>query len=199
VDSSPGPEPKLPPPTPGGERSADGRWLWTGTAWIPYPAADLSDATPPRHEGPVHRLHLALTSQWFAAVVLIGWMILLGDWAPVLIEAVVDRSTMAGRPMGIPHEYALVLSTIGFGLILAQGKRPRLAEMLIAAVMGTGVLAAWYVNAMFANPQPGGTEDIAAGVGIVTFGPPTFLVILAILAAGFLAGRALHAILRSLF
>jgi hypothetical protein len=51
---------------------------------------------------------------------------------------------------------------------------------------------------MFANPQPGGTEDIAAGVGMVTYGPPAFLVILAILAVGFLAGRALLASSRTL-
>jgi hypothetical protein len=136
-------------------------------------------------------MHLAPVSRWLA-VALISWLILLGAWAPVsLVLAHTDRLTTSRRPLGVLLACVSVLSTIGFGLVLA--KRRRWAEVMIAAVLGTSVLAAWYVVAMLANPQPDGTEDIAAGAGLVILAVPTLLVVLAMLVIGFLAGRALNA------
>ena len=159
------------------------------------PTVEFAASTILHRTGPLRRLRIAPVSRWLA-VALVSWLILLGSWAPVLLVlAHADRLTTSGKQLVVLLACVSVLSTVGFGLVLAQ--RRRWAEVVIAAVLGTGVLAVWYVVAMLANPQPDGAEDIAAGAGLAIFALPALLVVLAMLAAGCLAGRALHAVRRT--
>jgi hypothetical protein len=173
----------LPPPSPDGP--PNGGWLWTGTTWIASPTVSLAPST--NRYGKSWRIAPVLRSLAVGATL---WLMLLGAWMPVLIAlAHTGPLTTNGRQIAVSLGCVSVVSTIVFGVVL--GRKRRLAEVVVGAVLGTTVLLTWYVVAMLADPHPDGTEDTAAGAGLVIFSVPTFLVVFILLVTGFAARRTL--------
>lgn len=69
------------------------------------------------------------------------------------------------------------------GYLLGRDRRWSYACILSAYV--TGLMATLYVAAMLTGPDPDGTNDNAAGMGLAILGLPTLAVVFALVALGF--------------
>jgi hydrogenase/urease accessory protein HupE len=103
------------------------------------------------------------------------WALILGFWMPAvgLFDAY-DMIVIFGG--------TAVLATIGFGLLM-QFKFD-LRWIWIAALLGVTAQFFGYSSAMFASPQPNGSEDIAAGAGVVILALPATVAIVSLLWLG---------------
>jgi hypothetical protein len=147
---------------------------------------------PTNHNELPRRSYFARVSIWLV-LALIVWLVLLGAPGPAMLYRAFPDRLMSGEWAVVNRlAYVSLLSTIVFGAVLGWSRR--WGEMVIAALLGTGVLAMWYADLMFANPQPDGVDDIAAGAGLAIYGPPAFLAILVVLSIGFMLGRTFRVI-----
>lgn len=166
--------------------SPDGQWVWTGSAWIAWPPVNAARAAGHFRS----RQPIGLRTLVLGAV----WLVLLVAWAPALyIVAVTGNLANKGWPvvrlLALALAVVAVFATVGFGWHLSTRHRP-LPEVLIAAAVGACALISLYVIAWLAVPDSEQSNDNAAGAGLVLLGPPVLLILIAILGAGTVAGRA---------
>ena len=76
----------------------------------------------------------------------------------------------------------MIIATAILGLVL--GLTTQLRWTWLAALLGTFAQMVGYVAMMLGAPQPGGIEDDAAAVGVLTFTMPTLLVVAGLLWVG---------------
>jgi hypothetical protein len=119
---------------------------------------------------------LVASAIWAAAVAL---------WAPI-VEMVFrgpagDIAPGAVDVSGVVLLWVVIATAI-IGLVL--GLTTQLRWTWLAALLGTFAQMVGYVAAMLGAPQPGGIEDDAAAVGVLTFALPTLQVVAGLLWVG---------------
>ncbi len=125
-----------------------------------------------------------------------GWALLVAGtvvWVGIVITpGVIAISVARPRNGGIPAHYysaiwvaaaAAVVVTVLEGVLI--GYRRLWWGVPAAAALGTVCLAGCYVAAFMVEQPNDPSSDNAAGVGLVIFGVPAFVVLLALIAVGF--------------
>lgn len=119
---------------------------------------------------------LVASAIWAAAVAL---------WAPIVEtifrEPAGDVAPGAVEVSGVVV-VGVIIATAILGLVL--GLTTQLRWTWLAALLGTFAQMVGYVAMMLGAPQPGGIEDDAAAVGVLTFTMPTLLVAAGLLWVG---------------
>ena len=162
--------------------SADGQWWWNGAEWLPT----LSPDRQWRFNGHVWRHVTAWRSlpPWvwvFSGV----WAVAIAVWAPivgVLLSSATESATENASLVFGAVLAGVVVSTMVLGVVLAVTSQLRWTW--VAALVGTGMQMMGYVAVTIATPQPGGVEDIAAGLGVVIFALPVLIAFVGLLWAG---------------
>jgi hypothetical protein len=167
-----------------GAHSPDGLWMWDGVRWIPAISPDGCWWWNGQHWTPLQPTRRRFWSppwQTHDTWVLLIWLLL----APIVLAAV---TIAIGLPAHLTPVGWLVASLIAYAAWAMTGGfvvRPRGAwwEVFVAASALVCLIGVVYVGSMIASPDPQGTNDNAAGVGIVflvAFGWPPTLVLFAI-------------------
>ena len=169
----------------------DGWWWWDGHHWMPSQPHDPqwtwngSTWSPTRSREP--------TPRWYVRDTII-WAFLLVAWYPTALW--MNRHHASDESIGhvaVALGVLAILSTLIFGGLL--GFRRLWKRTLHAALWGTGTLVVAYVLAMVTAPDPTGTNDDAAAVGLIILGIPAALVLTLLLLAGASFGRSIRALL----
>ena len=168
---------------PGGATvSTDGQWWWDGVRWLPTFTPDGKW----RFDGHVWRRTstwrrpplgvLVASAIWAAAVAL---------WAPI-VETIFREPAGDVAPGSVEVSdvvvVGVIIATAILGLVL--GLTTQLRWTWLAALLGTFAQMVGYVAMMLGAPQPGGIEDDAAAVGVLTFALPTLQVVAGLLWVG---------------
>ena len=172
----------------GSGHSPDGRWWWDGTGWLRAWSPDGRNwfdgvrwvaVSRPRRGGP---------SDWPRRVVvaLIGWLVALSVFPVSVLVAVyklvpgqVLADSVLMRLAAIGVVCLAMTPVMGYHL----GRDGRWLQTLWVAIIGTGMLTAWYVG-LFLADQSDPSADNEAGAGAVILGFPSFVAILSLLAVG---------------
>ena len=115
-------------------------------------------------------------------------MVIAGLWLPTAVALADSRGDVAWV-VGCSLGGLALLSTLMLGGALGYSRRWR--ELASAVLAGTCSLLWWYLVAMVIAPDPTNTNDDAAGVGVVLFALPTFVIIALLLGLAAGAGRLL--------
>lgn len=117
---------------------------------------------------------------------LVGWLAALSAFPVsvlVYVETLVPGQVLADQVL-------VRLAVIGVACLATTpvmgfqlGRDGRWLQTLWVAIIGTGLLTAWYV-ALFLADQSDPSADNEAGAGVVILALPTFVAILGLLAAG---------------
>jgi hypothetical protein len=174
-------------PNPSGH-SPDGRWWWDGTGWLPAWSPDGRNWFDGVRWAPVSRPRRGGPGNWPRRVVvpLVGWLVALSVF-PVSVLVYVDKLV----PGQVLAEQVLVrLGVIGVACLATTpvmgfqlGRDGRWLQSLWVAIIGTGLLTAWYVT-LFLADQSEPSADNEVGAGVVILALPSFVAILVLLAVG---------------
>jgi hypothetical protein len=175
--------------------SPDGRWWWDGSQWLPAWSADGRNWFDGTRWAPVSRHLRGGPRDWARRVVipLVLWLGALSAFPTAVLIAVRGLA-----PDEVLADNVLVRLAVVGGVCLATtpvlgfllGRERRWLQTVWAAVIGTGLLTAWYVG-LFLADQSDPSADNEAGAGVAIFALPTFAALLGLLAMGSGVARGL--------
>jgi hypothetical protein len=183
VESMAADEPASVFPPPGTQPiiSPDRRWIWTGTAWVQRTPPNAPPiAVAPQRADRVCARTIVVGLVWLALLIAPALYVLVRD------GNVTDRGGLTLLTLG----FVAIAATLRFGSYTGV-RSCGFLEVLAAAAVGAIAVMSIYLIAWLPQPDPNYTNDNAAGVGLVIIGPPVFLIVLTLLGAGALTGRAI--------
>lgn len=163
--------------------SEDKTWWWDGQQWLPAFTPDMKW----QFDGTMWRR----TNRWVRppqSVLVLGliWTFLLAAWIPAVAAWISATDPQPSTPLVFTVLLSLVsivaIGTAAFGFLVPH--KTQIGWIWAAAVSGTAAQLVGYVVGMLEAPQPNGSEDIAAGAGLVILFLPTSAIVLALLWMG---------------
>ncbi|WP_139283313.1 hypothetical protein [Raineyella antarctica] len=124
------------------------------------------------------------------------WMFMLAAWMPIAVMVAPPSRGFGSNtfPVILALAAGAMLATVTVGFVV--GRWWQLRWIWVAVVAGSAAQLFGYVVSMLDSPDPDGTQDIAAGAGVVILGLPTALAIAALLWLGAGLGLAIRVVHR---